>query len=246
MNCEEVEQQDILDSYVAGKLADAERDRFEEHFFNCEQCLRRVEAARLARDVLIAGPTSTKAGTRWLIPVLGIAAGLITAIAIWQITAPKMQVAVSKPAVQVPAAPSYDLLARFDPPAYRASTLRGAAQSARAFRDAMKLYSANDFAGAAQGLRTAVSRGDATPEIRFYLGVSEMLSGEREGGIADLRKVIAAGDTPFLSEARFYLAKGLLAGGRVTDARDELQTLIKEQSELSPRAQELLAQLPKP
>jgi hypothetical protein len=43
------------------------------------------------------------------------------------------------------------------------------------------------------------------------LGVSYLLAGQTENGIATLQAVIAAGDTPFLNEAWFYLAKAHLS-----------------------------------
>jgi hypothetical protein len=55
--------------------------------------------------------------------------------------------------------------------------------------------------------------------------------------------VIAAGDTPFLSEGRFYLAKGLIGARDLAGARAQLEALVKERSELAPQAQELLGEL---
>lgn len=240
MNCEEVERKDILGAYIAGKLAEAERDQFEEHFFGCEECLQQVEAARIAREVLVSRPVETlRQPVRWWIP-LAAAAVLVAGIAIWKgqptpQSPTRQEVAVVAP----PAKPSYDLLARFDPPAYRPSTLRGAEKTPKSFAAAMKLYSAGDFAGAGAGLR-----GLSGVEAVYYLGVSELLSGNRTTGIAELRNVVTLGDTPYLSEARFYLAKGLLGDGDLAGARSQLETLIKDKSELAPKAEELLKQLP--
>jgi hypothetical protein len=234
MNCQEVEQRDILGAYIAGKLPEAERDSFEEHFFGCDACLRDVEAARIAREVLLKQP-SARLGT-WWIGLAAAAAVIVGAIVFWP--AAKL-VTVEKPVAKA-AEPSYELLARFDAPVYRASTLRGAEKTARAFRDAMKLYSAGDFAGAAAGLRSVDS-----VEAKYYLGVSELLAGDRAGGVDTLRQVVAAGDTPFLSGGRFYLAKGLIGAGDLPGAREHLAALVRDRSELAPRAQELLGQLGK-
>lgn len=226
MNCEEVERNDILAAYIAGKLPEAERDQFEEHFFGCEECLQQVEAARIARDVLIANPLAKKPRMHWWVPALAVAAVLVVGIAVWK--SPVAEPQKVAPVVVAQAKPSYELLARFDPPVYRASTLRSATRAPKSFASAMKLYSAGDFAGAAVGLREL-----DTTVARFYLGVSELLAGDRGAGVADLKKTVEAGDTPYQSEARFYLAKGLLGEAKVDEARVQLETLVREKGELA-------------
>jgi TolA-binding protein len=243
VNCEEVEKKDILGAYIAGKLPEAERDQFEEHFFGCERCLEQVEAGRLARRALEAKPVSRGAGRYWWVGALAAAAAVLLGVWIWKGAVPQ---APPRPVIAVaekPARPNYELLARFDPPAYRPSTLRGAERVARTFRDGMKLYTNGDFAGAAAGLR-AIAAGGENPEALYYLGISELLSGERESGIADLRKTIAAGDTPYRPEARFYLGKALLGSGDVPGARQQFETLVRDKSELGPEAEQILNQLP--
>jgi TolA-binding protein len=236
MNCEEVERKDILAAYITGKLPEVDRDQFEEHFFGCDECLQQVEAARIAREVLMArAAAKPKAAVRWWIPALAAAALLVVGIAVWKPAAPKALVVVAPQEK-----PSYDLLARFDPPAYLPSTLRSASRTTKNFSEAMKLYTSGDFAGAAKGLRGL----DGSRPL-YYLGVSELLSGDRSGGIADLQKVVALGDTPYLSEARFYLAKGLIGDGNLAGARTQLETLVQEKSELAPKASEILNSLAK-
>jgi hypothetical protein len=245
MNCEEVERQDIVGAYIAGKLPEEVRDRFEEHYFGCDLCLQQVECARVARDVLA---TRRPAESRKWLPWLAIAAALIAAVGIWKAVAPKQETAVVSP--QAAGSPdrtqTYQLLARFDPPPYKPSNLRGAENSARQFREAMKQYSVGDFAAAVVALRSTVAAKDSLTEARYYLALSEVLSGERNAGIGDLKRVIADGDTPYQSEARFYLAKALLAANNASGARQQLETLVSEKSELAARATEILNQLPKP
>ena len=249
MNCQEVEQQDILGAYIAGKLPEAQRDLFEEHFFGCDDCLRNVEAARVAREVLIARKASAPARNRW-IPWLAAAALLVVGIAIWKAkTGRQIEVAAvaPKPAAEVAeakAGPDYTLLAKFDPPVYRPANLRGAEKTDRAFRAAMERYAAGDFAGAAVGLRAVAGATAAFVEARYYLGIAELQTGDIAPGLSDLQRVIAAGDTPFLSEARFYAAKASLGQNDAAAARLQLETLVREKSELAPRAEEILKQLP--
>ena len=236
MTCENVELQDKLGPYIAGKLTDTERDQFEEHFFHCEVCLQQVEAARLARDVLAAKPASK----RWWLPVLAAAAVLILAVGVWKGLAPRQESVVMAPPKPLSPTVSYELLAKIEAPVYQPSTLRGAERSSRQFREAMNAYSAGNFAAAASALRVV----DGV-EASFYRAVSEVLAGDRAAGIADLRKVVAAGDTPFQSEARFYLGKSLIGAGDLAGARIELERLVREKSEWALQADNLLVQLPR-
>src|SRR5260370_23345811 len=99
------------------------------------------------------------------------------------------------------AARSYEWLARFNPPAYQPST-EGEAEKPAEFRAAMRRYSNTDYAGAIAGLRsTAGEHPDFVP-ARLYLGICSLFTNDRSSGIAELRKVVAAGNTPDLEQAR--------------------------------------------
>lgn len=246
MNCQEVEQEDILGAYISGKLPEAQRDLFEEHFFGCEECLRNVEAARIARQVLVARKPSGLVRNRWL-ALLAAAAVLVAGVAVWKgNTGRRAQIEVfaPKPAAQVKAGPDYKLLARFDPPVYRPLNLRGAETTDKGFRAAMERYSAGDFAGATVGLRAVLERTAGFVEARYYLGIAELQAGDIAQGLRNLQRVIAAGDTPFLSDARFYVAKALLGQNDAAAARQQLEFLVREKSELTSRAEEILKELP--
>jgi hypothetical protein len=239
MNCEYVEQHDILGSYMAGTLADEERDGFEEHFFGCEQCLQEVEAARVAREVLLKRGAGLQNRRRnWWVAGIPAAAAIFFGLWIWKGPIPPSERLPER--LPVPQKQSYDLLGRFDPPAYRPATLRGANKLARSFPVAMKFYSSGNFEKAAASLKSIPG-----VEAQYYLGISEVLSGDRRNGITDLKKVVAAGDNPYRSEARFYLGKALVGSGDFPAAKLEFETLITEKSEWSPQAADVLVQLPK-
>jgi tetratricopeptide (TPR) repeat protein len=106
------------------------------------------------------------------------------------------------------------------------------------FRDAIAHYKNRDYAAAIPGLA-------AEPDIeaRFYLGICYLYTGKRDNGIAELRKVIAAGDTPYLERAHFYLAKGLIGAGDLSGARQQLDQTIALHGDLDQQAEGLLARL---
>ena len=102
----------------------------------------------------------------------------------------------------------------------------------------MSHYSRADYAGAIPGLQ----RVDST-EAHFYLGACDLLTGNRGAAMAEFRRVIAAGDTPYLEEAHFYLAKGLIGARDVAGARQQLQGVIALHGDLEKQAGDLIAQL---
>jgi TolA-binding protein len=214
--------------YVAGRLDEAARDAFEEHYFACDRCFGRVEILRAAQQALPLAKTKPVAWWVWALP---LAAAVLLAIFLLRPAAPPAQVAVSKAPAR-----DYSALARFDAPAWNPEQLRGSESAAhRAFLSAMALYKDHDYAGCAARLDRI-----ASTEARYYEGVSLLLAGQSDRGAAKLRAVIAEGDTPYLEEARFYLAKALLARNDVTGAQAELRRVVLLHGDLEHKASELL------
>lgn len=63
MNHRYIEEADITDRYLLGKLPPEERDRFEEHFVDCQECLDRLETTRNFRRGLKAAVAEDAART---------------------------------------------------------------------------------------------------------------------------------------------------------------------------------------
>jgi hypothetical protein len=137
---------------------------------------------------------------------------------------------------------NYEWLARFNPPAYRPAG-DGEAVKPPEFRSAMRLYSNTDYTGALAGLRAATEALPDFVEARLYLGICYLYASNLPSGIAELRTVIGAGSTPYLEQARFYLAKGLLGSRDVAGARQQLDLLIAMHGDLAQQAEALLAQV---
>jgi len=135
-------------------------------------------------------------------------------------------------------------LARVDPPRYSPSVLRGATdEAATSFQAGMKAYVAGDYGAAMPSLRKAARLDPQRPDIAFFLAASELLAGNTADAIGEFERTIAMGDTPFLEDGHFYLAKAYLAQGAADQARAELTTLRSLQGERASEADELLAQL---
>jgi hypothetical protein len=53
MNHSYVEEHDLAESYLAGRLSESQRDEFEAHYFDCETCLERLETAEGFREGML-------------------------------------------------------------------------------------------------------------------------------------------------------------------------------------------------
>src|SRR5260370_18489909 len=136
----------------------------------------------------------------------------------------------------------FQLLAQFEPPLYSPDARRDPPHT-RQFQGSMEHYVKRDFASAIPGLRASITAQADGPEARFYLGICSLLTGDRAAGVQNLELVIAAGDTPYLESARYYLAKGLLGKGDVPGARGQLEKVIAMHGDLEKRSQSLLTQI---
>ena len=105
----------------------------------------------------------------------------------------------------------------------------------------MERYRNADFAGAIENLRVAGTLDPDAAHIRFFLGVSHLMSGNEAAGIDRLRATIALGDSPYLEDAHFYLAKALLGRKELGPAETQLKELITLSGHRSEEARRLLA-----
>lgn len=134
----------------------------------------------------------------------------------------------------------YQLLSRFVPPPYQPTSV---ADHSKQFRQGMEKYAKGDDAGAITDLRAAAETQPDSVEARFYLGICLLLNDQSDAGMAELRRVIALGDGPYLERARFYLAKALIGKRDIGGARRELDAVIAMHGEMEKQAQVLVRQI---
>lgn len=266
MNCEDVVQGETVERYLNGQLGDEERDSFEEHYFECRRCFDLLRTyqdiqAELARTRESALPEAPGWSSVWRWTWIPAAAGVLLAVSLVLLTRPLPEIS-SPPTPEVgpsepeptapssvppssPSKPSLELLARVEPPPYEAMRLRGAPDEATArFQEAMVHYQRGDYRAAISGLRAAADLDpEAAAHVLFFLGVSELLEGESERAIGDLGRTIALGDSAYLEEAHFFLAKAHLHEESIEDAYRELETTAQLGGEREAEARALLLQL---
>jgi len=253
MDCAQVERESIPERYLAGTLHPQLKEEWELHYFACDHC-----AELLATWQAIDKPLRSMADSirreiaprrnvgRWVGLGAAIAATLLVAWGVRTIATRGNHPTPSIAASQAPPAtapPEWQEFARLDPPDYQPQTLRATGTSAEVqFQKAMESYVRHDYPQAAAGLKTAVGLDPSAAAPRFFLGASEILAGNPTDGIADLEHV-ASGDSPFVREAQFDLAKAYLMRNERDRAVDILRKLAGAPGDFQTQATQLLALL---
>jgi anti-sigma factor RsiW len=133
-------------------------------------------------------------------------------------------------------------LGRFEPPPFNSGSLRGTQDaSAARFREGMTQYARGNYRAAIAGLRAAARLDPEAAHATFFLGICHVINGEYDDGVRALRQTIQLGDSPFLEEAHFYLAKAFLQQNDAGSARHELLRTIALKGPLEQQARRLLA-----
>lgn len=261
MTCDEIERDEIAERYIRGRLSDEHSARFEAHYFDCVRCLDRVEALQSVHDALArtvaakaederAGhATGNRRSLRWLWPAVGgLAAAAILVLAVREIQESRSP--IDSPAAPADIAlpttvPTVDLqrLGAIAPPPFTPPRLRSANEVRRVFLSAMEAYSAGNYADAAAGLEQAVRAEPALPAPRFFLGVSYLQLDRRSEAVEHLREVSRLGESPYLEDAHFFVAKASIRNGDIEAARRELRTVIALDGNRREEASRLLTEL---
>jgi tetratricopeptide (TPR) repeat protein len=268
MDCTMAAREQVLEGYVSGGLTEEDRDAFEEHYFGCARCFDELQTLQAIRDELPQAVAATESRRRmagWYAPA-ALAAAVVLAVgaALWMrpgasdvpaTAALQPSSQAERPATPPPAAPetpvvaagpSIAQLARFEPPRYEPLTLRGTPDEATArFQRGMEHYRKGDYSRAAEDLRVAADLDPEAAHSRFFLGIAELLLKRENAGIERLQGTIALGDSAYLEEAHFYLAKAFLGRQDPRAAETELKKLIQLGGSRSNEARRLLAQIQK-
>jgi len=256
MDCETIRQRQIADEYRAGRLSPEDADDYEQHFLTCERCLEdlqfrdrvsqciRAEGADLFAAEIEARRTARarrpEAARRslgdWLSALFPPRPAWIGALAT---VAALVVVTLMVNHGMETSARLKDLV---NPTAFRyiPSDLRGGAGSEE-FLHGMEAYSAGRYDEAAGWLKQSMQAGSRQGEVRFYLGVSLLLSGDASGARGALEE--AARITPSSGLYHWYLAQALLKCGNVGAAEKELAQVSATGGEFALQARALLQKI---
>lgn len=107
----------------------------------------------------------------------------------------------------------------------------------------MRQYVNGHYRAVIPGLRaTATARPDVAQHL-FFLAACQLLDGQVTPAIAGLQKTIALGESPYVEDAHFYIAKARLRQGDVHAARKELVRTIEQHGMLEQDARTLVEQI---
>lgn len=248
MDCARVAREEVLEGYLLGRLPDEDREAFEEHYFECSRCFDELQTLRTARAELARMRVEPESSTRfffgWRAACVAIPAIiLVVGLALWRRApaAPPPETTTAKTSPQVlperveartpettgGSEPTLEQLAELDPPPYEPSTLRGPLDEAtQRFRRGMENYRNAKYTSAVDNLLGARTLDPGAAHISFFLGVSQLMAGQDDAAVESLRATIALGDSPYLEEAHFYLAKAFLRRKDLRGAERELNQVI--------------------
>ena len=135
-------------------------------------------------------------------------------------------------------------MAQFDPPVHRPIVLRGVVDdAAKSFRDGMAAYATGDYQAAVRQLQVASRLDENRPDYSFFLGIALLLTDDTPAASAALQRTIDYGESPFLEDAHFFLAKARLRAGDLQSAHRALAIVARSQSPRGQEASELLEAL---
>jgi len=245
MSCTE-SSTEVAERYLRGALDEASASTFEDHYFECERCFATLQDLRALREELSTGRATlgTAGRASWASPWLPLAALVVlgSAGAFWYSRARPVE--APAPTAATTTASILAELARVDAPAWTPVQLRGAESEASVrFGEAMVPYAKRDWPAALPLLREAARLDPGAPEVSFYRGASALLAGETPEAIESLRRVVSLGETPFLDEAHFLLAKAQLRSGNLPAAQAELRKVVELGGERRATARQLVERL---
>jgi hypothetical protein len=244
MDCDERDSADLAERYLGGRMDDAEATRYEAHFFGCGRCVAELRTVESLGRELEKMRSSVEGGTRstrrapWL-----AAAAAVTVLAVGGFYFMARGPIPSRTSAANEDTTILQELARIEPPPWTPSIMRGNDEASRRFAEAMESWPRGEWGVAIPGLREAARLDPKAPHVAFYLGVGELLTGNEGNAIVRLRHVIGLGETPYLEESRFYLAKAHLAARDIVAAEAELKETVALAGPRAEEARRLLARL---
>ncbi|HEX7502544.1 MAG TPA: zf-HC2 domain-containing protein [Acidobacteriota bacterium] len=236
MKCREFHN--LVDSYLQGTIDEAQRERFEEHFFTCRKCFLSLQINETLRNKEVR--ISLKEKPRLFIfkvlkPMLVMSSLFLLILMTVLLLQQKRQ------------ARQLEELARFELPLYHQSELRNfpgqGAELEYEFSRAMRLFQDRRFAAALAILEQPSFAALAYPKIEFfraicYLGENDA---DRAGPILDA--LIRAMDPAYFDEALYYKGFVLLRQGRKQAAKGQFAKIAGMLSPMSGKARAMVRKI---
>lgn len=236
MDCQRIEEENMVERYLVGQLPEAETEAFEQHYLGCPGCFQELQFRHAAAIELKRGPLETTPNRallwrpRWTWGLLAAAVLLLSLIPLTLLNRRQ-----NPELVQIPSAHQGSReaviaqLAVIDAaPAYAPSTIRGGkgGTATARFQEGMQRYLQQNYSAAAGLLEEAVRQDPDRQPALFYLGISHLMLGEPDKAIGVLSKLTRMETNPYQEESHWYLAKAFLKKRDLASAQMELEAVV--------------------
>ena len=259
MNCQQVQDDNLIERYITEKLSQTEAEAFEKHYLECKHCFEQLglfhaTALELSRHPIPAGTARTSwmpAIPRWALAsaVAALAVALIAVVYVqWpQEPVPSAQSPLPSEPPPLEQRPevvrALTQLAMVEAEPYLPSRLRGEQTSSKArFEAGMQKYVDRDYKGAIEDLAEATRLDPGLDTANFYLGVSYLLEEMPDEAISRLAK-LASPQSAYEEESHWYLAKAYLKKTDVAQAMTQFDAVISMNKGYSSEARDAMQQL---
>jgi hypothetical protein len=254
LDCADIKVRDLAERYLLDALDESDRRIYEEHFFNCQRCFAELQMlATLSEGLrLDEGDLVSEAKKRTLIPwilaaMVVVVLGASFGAAIWLGSRQPPPSGSALAGLSASDRSVIEDFARLEAVSYESLRMRGIGNDARSkFRAGMEHYAAGEFVAARGVLADARDLDPDAPDIAFYLGVTQLMTGERAEGTQTLESTVAMGDTAFLEDALLYLARASWAEDDWAGTRSNLERVVAlegDREDLARRPLEILRRL---
>jgi tetratricopeptide (TPR) repeat protein len=235
MNCQRVEEEQIIERYLTERLSEAETEAFEQHYLGCQSCFQELQFRHAAAIELkrlppvLPRPAVVPWSPRWTWGLAAAAVLLLTLVSVVTFYRHQNPQVVQKPSAQNETEQIMAKLAVVDSaPAYVPLTIRGGKTGAaiERFQKGMYAYVQRDYADAIGSLQQAVGLDEDLYPALFYLGICYLMTGQPEKAITHLSRLSRMEANPYSEESNWYLAKAFLKKKDVISAQKELETVV--------------------
>jgi putative zinc finger protein len=219
--CKSMEHRALVERYVAGTLSEPEASELEIHFLTCAHCQEEVRLAATIGAAPAVHPGSRRSSTFRI----GVGLAVAASLGVLLLAGPRRSAQVT-PLGEVAAAPLY-----------LGIPVRGdAAAGDSVFDLAMRTYASGHYDSAVAGLDRALRAGSAPAPAEFFRAAALLMARHDAEAAAGFRRVITMGETQYLPESRYYLAKALIRMGHTDEALDVLRRGVAPKLHAAPAA----------
>jgi tetratricopeptide (TPR) repeat protein len=249
MDCQKVEDQNIIERYLTERLSEPETEAFEQHYLECKKCfgelqMRHAVAIELSHRPIPVTPARSPwmpLSWQWGLASAAVALAVLSGALYMRSRVETPAPATQTPTVQQPNPAVLEQLASVDQiPPYLPGLIRGGSTNPALikFQEGMSFYSSQKYSEAIAPLSEASRLDPQHVPTAFYLGISQLVSGNPDDAITQLAKITSQPE--YAEEAHWFLAKAYLKKKDFRSARTELQAVQSLHGEHATAAQDLL------